>query len=322
MRIADVDRDDRQPLSGDVDLLVGRDDGLAQLLPDNPVRSGRRRADDAASRVDLDVGRAGFPQEPGGGDPRSVARQLRRRPVRIPDPNGRPGVVAAGDLQHAVGADPEADVAEAPHAIRDEVATVGPLDEEVRVAERVPLLEAHRLRLPAYVREDVRGDGRRVAGGFHENDAGNSPHPLALVRGVPPRADDDPLERVAPARALRSRAVRASSPPCATRAARALLGPPRRPRARTSPPPGHGCVVPARRSRPRARRSVSGVGSSCPRAGPRAASASLRLPRARERARDAVGRSGGRSRRWWDRVRRGARVRRHGRGRPPPRCGP
>ena len=122
MRVADVDRDDRQPLAGDVDLLVGRRRRVcAQLLPDDPVAPVVRRADDAAPRVDLDVGRPGFAQEPGSGDPRAVPRQLGRRPVRVPDPNGRRGSPSrAGDLEHAVGADPEADVAQALDARRGE----------------------------------------------------------------------------------------------------------------------------------------------------------------------------------------------------------
>ncbi len=298
MRVADVDRDDRQPLSGDVELLVRPTRRPRRAPAGRSRRLRRRRARTTPSRrVDLHVWRARLPEQPRGGDPGSVARHLRRRPVRVPDHERRPRPSRADDLQHAVarrsrcgrrrGARTRSGVS---------VAAVRLLDEEVRVAERMPLLEAHRLRLPAYVREDLCRDvaparERRPRGRCRESAASTcagTRRSVACGRRsarAPPRA-----------RARRSRAGPASSRPCARRGCASAARPPRRRRGRTSP-----------RVRCRMRRSSSSRGDvepddqcrpsrrAAPRAGRCAASATARPRRARARARAAAGRSGGRS---------------------------
>lgn len=74
------------------------------------------------------------PREPGGGDARTVAGELRPRPVWIPDRD-----LVPVDREDAVRADAVPDVAEQLHQIG-----VGLLlNEQVAVAQRVPLRKSH-----------------------------------------------------------------------------------------------------------------------------------------------------------------------------------
>ncbi len=63
-----------------------RDDHFAEVLLEDAIVENPR-ADRAVADDDLDLPGARASCEPGGGDPCPVARELRTRPVRIPDRN-------------------------------------------------------------------------------------------------------------------------------------------------------------------------------------------------------------------------------------------
>ena len=146
MRVADVDRDDassRSPATSSA-LVLRRPRPHRAPGDPSPRRLPGVRAHDPALGLDLDLA---------FGPSRAASHAAAIR-VPLPDssavePSGfqmrdrRSGAVEAGDLEHAVAADPGVDIAEPANALRRELAGVGPLDEEVRVAERVPFLEPH-----------------------------------------------------------------------------------------------------------------------------------------------------------------------------------
>ena len=70
-------------------------------------------------------------------------RTARRSSRRVPDADRGAGCGPTGHLEEAVAADPDVDVAEPPDALRGKLPRVGLLDEQVCVAECVPLLEPH-----------------------------------------------------------------------------------------------------------------------------------------------------------------------------------
>ena len=83
------------------------------------------------------------------------------------------GVVARGDLEHAVRADARCGRRRgAARAPRSSAAASARSTSEVRVAERVPLLEPHRLRLPTRERDHVPRDGGRIAAGVDDDEPG------------------------------------------------------------------------------------------------------------------------------------------------------
>ena len=82
--------------------------------------------------------------QPAGGDARAVAGELGRRAVRVPDDDLGARTFDGQDFQDAVRADSQVIVAEAPYERRPERgADVSPLEEQVVVAEAVPLRESH-----------------------------------------------------------------------------------------------------------------------------------------------------------------------------------
>ena len=268
-------------------------------------------------RRDHDIGDPRPRGEPPCGDPDAVAGHLRHGAVRVPDDHVGVRIVARVDLEHPVRADARRVVAQAPDALGCERAGILPLDDQVRVAERMPLLEAHRPgRLPLRQSDDL---VCHLSGGplaVERDEPGDPSHPLPLVGGVAARPDDDALERLRAARAARSRRGRAPSPPSARAAPRERPAPPRRPRPRTSHPRAPGCVARGRRSRPPARRSASGDASHRSTAALAPRRATGPSPPARAHGPGASDRWGEPPRRMPGRARRGVRGRRHGRRRP------
>src|SRR5436853_591356 len=79
-------------------------------------------------------------REPCGDDAGAVAGELRRRTVRIPDPDVGSRAGGGEDLEHSVGTNAEVVVAESPNRVRRQRRRqLSLLDEQVVVAERVPL---------------------------------------------------------------------------------------------------------------------------------------------------------------------------------------
>ena len=122
--------------------------GASHLHRAGPLRGDRRRdrAGGGADREGVGVGPAVAAQVENR-LARPVARQLGLGAVGVEDPQlGDEGrVVAAREQQHPVGADPEVRIAEPLDARRRQLPgqLVG-LDDQVVVAERLPLLESHR----------------------------------------------------------------------------------------------------------------------------------------------------------------------------------
>ena len=85
MRVPDQHGNDGEPLPGDVEHLVGRDDNLVELLSDEPVL-GRPGPHEASRRRDLDLVRIRLTKQPRSRDARAVSGHLGVRPVRVPDP--------------------------------------------------------------------------------------------------------------------------------------------------------------------------------------------------------------------------------------------
>jgi hypothetical protein len=86
----------------------------------------------------------GLPREPCGDDPCSVSGQLRCRAVGIPDQQLGPRTVDRHDFEQPVGADAVVVVTQTPHTVRCQwVGKLSPLDQQVIVAERLPLRQFH-----------------------------------------------------------------------------------------------------------------------------------------------------------------------------------
>ena len=110
----------------------------------------------------------------------AVAGQLGLGAVGVVDPQARDvaGLVGGREREHAVGADAEVAVAQRAHAVG---ADPGRLDDQVVVAERLPLLELHGCDHAV----QLGGDVRRVAAGDVERaDVGELAHPRELALGV------------------------------------------------------------------------------------------------------------------------------------------
>ena len=151
------------------------------IVPSVPTGSA---GDPPATGLDLDLARPGLPQEPGGGNARAVPRHLRDGAVGIPDHHHCRGSVNADDLQHSVAPDPVEHVTQATHAVHRQVPGVGLLDEDVRVAEGVPLLEPHGcVRLPPCEPEQFVRDVGRGTRPVDHPDPRDPAHPLPLVCG-------------------------------------------------------------------------------------------------------------------------------------------
>ena len=87
---------------------------------------------------------AASPGEPACGDPRAVARELGCRAVGIPDHDLGRVTVGRGDLDDPVGADTEVVIADLLDPFgRQRERKLSPLDQQVIVAEPVPLRELH-----------------------------------------------------------------------------------------------------------------------------------------------------------------------------------
>src|SRR5439155_15127575 len=103
VRVADGARRDLELLAVDVQHFRPSDLDLADVDLDlAPVDS---RAQHPLAEPEPDVRDPGSLGEPPRGDPRAVARELRGRPVRVPDQNGRLRSVDRDDLEHAVRTD-------------------------------------------------------------------------------------------------------------------------------------------------------------------------------------------------------------------------
>jgi hypothetical protein len=87
------------------------------------------------------------PSEPHGGDPGAVPGQLGSRAVRVPDHDLRLGASHVDDLENPVGSHALVGIAEPPGLLGPErLGKLAPLEQQVRVPERVPLREPHRAR--------------------------------------------------------------------------------------------------------------------------------------------------------------------------------
>ena len=120
-----------------VDRLRPRDDHLAEVLFENAAFEDAR-ADRPIADDDLDPLGTRTSCEPGRGDPCPVARELRTRPVGIPDRDLDPVVRRGEHLDHAIGVARQ----------RDGVGTLEPpfaagLSDDVRVTERAPRRGLH-----------------------------------------------------------------------------------------------------------------------------------------------------------------------------------
>ena len=103
------------------------------------------RDDLARPDGDDDLVGAAPAREPAGGDARPVAGELGRRAVRVPDDDLGARPVGGEHLEDPVGADADVVVAEPADERRlEREADLSPLDEQVVVAEPVPLRESHR----------------------------------------------------------------------------------------------------------------------------------------------------------------------------------
>src|SRR5262245_27555906 len=80
--VADVDRNHRQPLARQVELLIRADGDLPEFLPYEIVMACCGRLHESTTGLDLHPVRIELAQQPGGCDPRAVPRHLRLGPVR------------------------------------------------------------------------------------------------------------------------------------------------------------------------------------------------------------------------------------------------
>ena len=149
VRVADRDRCQLDLLAADVDRLRLADLDGAHLLLDLAL-AAHRCADHARADDDPHLVRAAATGEPAGGDPRAVARQLGDRAVRVPDHDLGRVAVRGDDLEDPVRADAEVVVADPLHPLgRQRDRQLGALDEQVVVAEAMPLRELHPATLPS-----------------------------------------------------------------------------------------------------------------------------------------------------------------------------
>ena len=143
VRVADRDRRELEALAADLDRLGRADLGEPEI--DLDLVSADTGGDEPLAQAHAGEGDPAPPREPECGDPRPVARDLGARPVRVPDDDVGLGSPDVRDLEDAVRADPVVRVAETPHLVGHERGReISPLDEQVRVTERVPLRESHR----------------------------------------------------------------------------------------------------------------------------------------------------------------------------------
>ena len=143
VRVADGDRDELDRLSRDVDRLglphLDRAHVRLDLLALAHLRDDLARADrDAHGACAASAGK------PASRDSRPVARELGGRAVGVPDDDLGGIAVRRRDLDDAVGADAEVVVADPLHPFgRQREGKLSPLDQQVIVAEPVPLRELH-----------------------------------------------------------------------------------------------------------------------------------------------------------------------------------
>ncbi len=169
--------------------------------------AGDRRRDrpgDGADREGVLVGPA-VPAQVEDRLARPVAGQLGLGAVGVEDPQlgDELGVLAAREQQHPVGADPEVRVAEPLDPLRVQLpGKVLRLDDQVVVAQRLPLLESHRREpsSPTGRKPYMAGNGpstsfaisarprRRAAGAVDRVEVGDLAHPGELAAGVVARA--------------------------------------------------------------------------------------------------------------------------------------
>jgi hypothetical protein len=141
--VADRDGHHLVLLSVDVErLLLPHLDGAHLGL--DLLAVAHRRHDLARPDFDPDAIETVSPRQPAGGDPRPVSGQLRGRAVGIPDDDLRRVTVRRQHFDDAVRADAEVVVADLLHALgRQRQGKLSPLDQQVVVAEPVPLRELH-----------------------------------------------------------------------------------------------------------------------------------------------------------------------------------
>ena len=148
------------------------------------ARCHRSRADDSrparaiATRTSIRV-RPDRSSQPGGRDARPVARELGLRPVRVPDGDVDGVAALAEDLEDAVGA-----------PVRARTRARG-VERGAGPARRRGT--CYRERATSRIASTTCSEGRSAS---IMTMPGNPPHPLPLVRGVAPRANDDPLARL------------------------------------------------------------------------------------------------------------------------------
>ena len=144
VRVADRDRRELDLGAVDRERLRGADLHSAHLGLDLEP-AAHARDDLARPDGDDDLVGAAPAGQPAGGDARAVPRELGRRAVRVPDDDLGARPVGGEHLEDPVRADAEVVVAEPPDERRlQRAADVSPLDEQVVVAEPVPLRESHR----------------------------------------------------------------------------------------------------------------------------------------------------------------------------------
>ena len=143
VRVADRNRDHLVLLAVDLERFPLPHLDLAHLRLDLlPV--AHRRDDVAGPDADPDAVEPVTPGQPAGGDSRAVSGQFGGRSVRVPDHDLRRVAVRRQDLDDPVGADTEVVVADLLHPLgRQRQGKLSPLDQQVIVAEPVPLRELH-----------------------------------------------------------------------------------------------------------------------------------------------------------------------------------
>src|SRR4051812_1848608 len=149
MRVPDRHRRELYLLAVHLDRLRRGHLDLAHPLLDFTLASQPCR-DEPRPDQDAPLVGAGAAGEPACGDPRAVAGELRDRAVRVPDHDLGRVAVRRDDFQNPVRADAEVVVADALDRLRRQRSVeLGLLDEQVVVAEPVPLGELHRATLPS-----------------------------------------------------------------------------------------------------------------------------------------------------------------------------
>src|SRR5262245_23090264 len=313
MRVPDRDRGELDVLAVDLDRLRLPDVDRAHLLLDVALaaepREHHARADEEPNLVGAAPSR-----KPARRDPRAVPGELGDGAVRVPDDHLGSVVVRRDHLEDAVGADAEVVVADALHPLRCQGdRELGLLDEQVVVAEAVPLGELHRAAVTLSEGPTGRRTtnaaaafaGRPFRSGWRRSPAPPRPGGGRRRRSRGPGSGASTCagtrrtgacERRGPrspprAAALRCPGGRESSSRSRRSAPRAPWRPPPPPRARTSRAFVPRSAVRARPGAPRARRCASGGVSRRSTGCPSPAAGSNRPRRARARARRGGGRS-------------------------------